>query len=1170
MAAQATPIGTDDRLTLGFGLTFADLHDAAGLQRLDGAFLAFLNAADAELHDRLVEARRGSGGADRTAQAQLLLALVPHLEDFIGELFAIADEIRKLQARHDELAPLHAVKRSFVQRRATKGKSAADAATIDGPAVAQRLADLLGEPVTELAFARRVAEWLEAEVDNRAALDLAAEYAVWATLTPAGQRQHDDGTLFKLPHKTDRMQAIPLQAEHKNGVAVLKGADDRRRHRDGFKLTDKGASFVQALDHANYCIWCHNQGKDSCSRGLRDRRTGLYEHDVFGVKLLGCPLEERISEMNLARARGFAIGALAIVAIDNPLCAATGHRICNDCMKACIYQKQEPVDIPQVETRTLKDVLALPWGFEIYALLTRWNPLNFVRPVPKPPTGRKVLVVGLGPAGFTLAHHLLNDGHTVLGIDGLKIEPLPTQLSGIDLAGYRSPFRPLRDVAEIYESLDERTMAGFGGVAEYGITVRWDKNNLKIVRLLLERRSSFTMYGGVRFGGTLTIDEAFARGFDHVALCLGAGRPTIIPMENGLAHGVRQASDFLMALQLTGAAKADSVANLTVRLPIVVIGGGLTAIDTATEALAYYPVQVEKFLARYERLKAASGDDVIRWEEDEAAIAAEFLAHARALQEERAAAAREGRAPRVAALLESWGGATVVYRRKLVESPSYTLNHEEVAKAMEEGIAFAENLAPEAVEIDTHGHAAALRLKRTDRPQETVTLPARTILVAAGTQPNTVLGREDPSNVRLDGKHFQAFDEGGVAVSPERASKPESVHVLMSNREDGRAVSFFGDLHPSFAGNVVKAMASATRGYPIVSRMLDGCPPSRTTAAGLIAQLDRDLRARIHAVERLTPTIVEVIVQAPAAARAFRPGQFFRLQNFEAFAPKADGTRLATEALALTGAWVDVDRGLVSTIVLEMGGSSNICATFHPGDPVILMGPTGAPTEIAPGETYLLAGGGLGNAVLFSIGQAARAKGSKVLYFAAYKTPQDRFKAEQIEQAADTVIWCCEAAPGLTPGRPQDRTFVGNIVEAMQAYAQGALSADSIRLAEVTRLIAIGSDAMMAAIARARSGPLRPYLRPDHHAVASVNSPMQCMMKEICGQCLQRHCDPLTNVETVVFSCAGQDQPLERIDFPGLRARLRQNSVQEKLTRRWIELVSRGSFDRLGTAGASP
>ena len=108
---------------------------------------------------------------------------------------------------------------------------------------------------------------------------------------------------------------------------------------------------------------------------------------------------------------------------------------------------------------------------------------------------------------------------------------------------------------------------------------------------------------------------------------------------------------------------------------------------------------------------------------------------------------------------------------------------------------------------------------------------------------------------------------------------------------------------------------------------------------------------------------------------------------------------------------------------------------------------------------------------------------------------------------------------------------------------------------------------MMAAIARARGGALRPYLSPQHQAIASVNSPMQCMMKEICGQCLQRHRDPLTNAETVVFSCAGQDQPLDRVDFAGLRARLRQNSVQEKLTRRWIEFAAREPAAEIGTVG---
>ncbi len=382
---------------------------------------------------------------------------------------------------------------------------------------------------------------------------------------------------------------------------MLRRRQDEWRRREGFALTDPGTDLEGALDQANYCIWCHNQRKDSCSHGLNEKDGG-FKKSVFGVTLAGCPLDEKISEMNLVKSRGLSIGALAIVAIDNPLCAATGHRICNDCMKACIYQRQDPVDIPQVETRTLKDVLGLPWGFEIYSLLTRWNPLDVRRPLPRPATGKKVLVVGLGPAGFTLAHHLINDGHFVAAVDGLKIEPLPAGISGVRPDGSRAPLLPIRDIASLVERLDDRIMAGFGGVAEYGITVRWDKNFLKIVRLLLERRRQFAMYGGVRFGGTIGIDDAFDLGFDHVALCAGAGRPTVIPMPNNLAPGVRQASDFLMALQLTGAAKTQSIANLMVRLPVVVIGGGLTAIDTATELLAYYPVQVEKFLARYETL----------------------------------------------------------------------------------------------------------------------------------------------------------------------------------------------------------------------------------------------------------------------------------------------------------------------------------------------------------------------------------------------------------------------------------------------------------------------------------------------------------------------------------------------------------------------------------------
>ena len=213
-----------------------------------------------------------------------------------------------------------------------------------------------------------------------------------------------------------------------------------------------------------------------------------------------------------------------------------------------------------------------------------------------------------------------------------------------------------------------------------------------------------------------------------------------------------------------------------------------------------------------------------------------------------------------------------------------------------------------------------------------------------------------------------------------------------------------------------------------------------------MARLDDELRATVHAVHRLTPNIVEVVVRAPMAARAFKPGQFYRLQNFETLSAQSNGTRLAMEGLALTGASVDRERGLMSTIVLEMGGSSDLCAQLEPGEPVILMGPTGQATETPSGETVLLIGGGLGNAVLFSIGQALRANGSRVIYFAGYKRMIDRYKVEEIERAADVIVWCCDEAPGFRATRPADKAFVGNIVAAIDAYGSGALGATAIPL----------------------------------------------------------------------------------------------------------------------------
>ena len=1150
-----------------FGLSFNDFYDREGLSRLDAAFVAWLKDASIDLHARLMAARAAPEALAVKDESNLLIELARPLEDFVGTLFGVGEEVAALRGRHSRLAPLYDCKRLFVQRYVTRAIKSDAAAALDGASVTARIK--LGIELSadleewELAFALAVRDLVGAEFKVETPtpeITAFAEYAAWALHHPEGKKRHRDGPLFKVPHKLDFEHLVPIETETVDGVIRMKLPRPLLRHREGFALTDQGFDLVRALDHANYCIWCHNQGKDSCSRGLRDRKTGAFQKSPFGVTLAGCPLEEKISEMNLLKAEGFSVGALAIAAVDNPLLAATGHRICNDCMKACIYQKQEPVDIPQIETRTLKDVLGLTWGFEIYSLLTRWNPLNLRRPIPRPATGRTVLVVGLGPAGFNLAHHLMNDGHTVVGIDGLKIEPLPEAQSGVAMDGTRVGFQAVKDVATLRENLGERAMAGFGGVAEYGITVRWDKNYLKMVRLLLERRAEFSMFGGVRFGGTVTVESAFAMGFDHIALCAGAGKPTVLDLPNGLARGVRAASDFLMALQLTGAAKKESIANLQIRLPVVVIGGGLTAIDTATESLAYYPLQVEKFLARHEALVAERGEATVQgnWTPEEREIADEFIAHAKAIRAEREAAAREGREPAIARLVNSWGGVALVYRRRLIDSPSYTLNHEEVLKALEEDIRFVEGLSPVAVEVDAVGQAKALKVAGEQNGAKVeATLPARTILVAAGTQPNTVLAREDATHAFIDGKYFRALDEEGNPATPERVAKPAEVRVLMYRHADNRFMSFFGDLHPSFAGNVVKAMGGAKQGYPVLTRAMTALPAPKRTPAEILSEANREWRARVVRVERLTPTIVEVVVEAPAAARNFEPGQFYRLQNYEARSLQSEGTLLTMEGLALTGAWVDKEKGLLSLIALEMGGSSDLCAMLKPGEPVIVMGPTGAPTEIEPGETVVLVGGGLGNAVLFSIGQAFRKAGSRVLYFAGYKRVIDRYKVEEIEAAADVVVWCCDEEPGFAPGRPQDKALVANIVEAMRRYASGELGDQPIPYNAADRIVAIGSDGMMNAVRLARHNALKPYLKADHRALGSINSPMQCMMKEICAQCLQLHRDPVTGKESVVFSCFNQDQELDRVDFAGLRQRLRQNSVQEKIGALWIDRALR-------------
>ena len=116
---------------LGFSLEFADLYQRPGLEKLDAAFLTHLREIDETLAGQLLAAR-SAPPAPAKEEAALLLALAPHLEDFVGRLFGIGGDMVALAERIDQLAPLFACKRLFVQRRVLKAGKALDAEAIDG------------------------------------------------------------------------------------------------------------------------------------------------------------------------------------------------------------------------------------------------------------------------------------------------------------------------------------------------------------------------------------------------------------------------------------------------------------------------------------------------------------------------------------------------------------------------------------------------------------------------------------------------------------------------------------------------------------------------------------------------------------------------------------------------------------------------------------------------------------------------------------------------------------------------------------------------------------------------------------------------------------------------------------------------------------------------------
>ena len=1028
-------------MKLGFNLDF---------KKLDQIFLDYLFKANKSLYDNILLFRSNPYSIISQDYSEFLLNISPYLDDFLAELFDISNEITSLRLQHKDFDIIYECKRKFVQRYAIKKYPQEKIKDIDFEDIYLKLADLIGKNFTSRDFAKQVIIWQQAEESFVKELDIAAQYAAYRVSNHChsrlgGNNINDDDILFDLPQKLDK----------ENLIDDKKISKYQKNEKLNFDYTDSFLNLDEALNHSHYCIYCHKQDKDSCSKGLKvipqSRHCEERSFDAISGVLMrlprslqsfamtdGCPLKQKISEMNYVKAQGFNLSALAIIVIDNPIVAATGHRICNDCSKACIYQKQDPVNIPLIESNILEETLKLPYGLEIYLLLTRWNPLNIYNPLPKESTNYNILVTGLGPAGFSLSYYLLRSGHNVTAIDGLKITPLPFDIH-----------KPIKFWHEYKNKLSERVPKGFGGVAEYGITVRWDKNNLDILRLILERNNKFKYYDGVALDFNITKEQAFDLGFDHIAFCIGAGgKPKILDIENFDAKGVKTASDFLMTLQSGGAFLENSNTNMLIRMPIAVIGGGLTSLDAATESLYYYKKQVESFVKDYEIAVAKYGKDYTEkdWTKEDNEIAEEFITHAKLFEKAK-------NNEELKEVFKKLGGATVYYRGKLQDSPAYKLNHEELIYALALGINFKENMQPLRINIDKYGHVESVEFRNRDRHCEEM----RSIDAAISLSQTPKIATQ-PKAARNDVKAKTLIMAIGIENNTEF---------------DEAKYSYFGDCNPKYTGSVVKALANSKDGYEAINKKLANNNPNfKGDYKNFVKQLDDLLISKVHKINILGDKIFELVIHSPLAARNFKLGQFFRLQNYS-----ADVTKLI-EPIALSVADINVESGLISFIIYDVGKSTSLCKSFVESEKVVLMGPSGMPLEIPSNKRIVVIDTEPNNILI----KALKDNNNEVMFFT-----YPEIKTQKLTSVDRVII---NASPEIAE--------------------------------ELKSLKIFGESAEI---------------------IVSVNSSMQCMMKGICGQCIQK----VEDERKYIFACSCQNQKAEIVDFESLKTRLRQNSLQEKM-----------------------
>ena len=1099
---------------------YAELSSVSGLTKLDEKFMLFLQKNDAGIAGSLQQYRHHSE-LNKAQESELLINIAKHIEAFIAELFVIESDVKLLREQSLALDPIITFKKLIILKECKKyQRNIADFPSFEYLQnwLEQELQHMPGYKADmELAVAKLTLEYF---VDREKCADKISNITMWACYC-----LHDESAKsivsnwisFKVPQKVVADELI--QTLTNNNIKYI--PESEINPRDGFDLTDKGMGAREVKSELNHCIYCHDKGGDFCSTGFYNKKNKPemgYKTNAHENKLLGCPLEQKISEMNVLKQEGLAIASLAMLMLDNPMCPLTGHRICNDCMQACVYQKQDPVDIPQIESRILKDVLQLPWGVEIYDLFTKWNPLIQQNSVMQPYNGYKVMVMGMGPAGIAMSHYLLREGCAVVGADGAKIPPI----------NKLSLQNPVYDFGSWVENLAKGDAGGFGGVAQYGITARWDKQLLKLVYLSLARKKHFNIMGSTRFGGTVAIDDAFKMGFDHLVIAVGAGLPKALNIPGSLAPGVMSANSFLMSLHLNGGISDNSITDLQIELPAIVIGGGLTGVDTATEVQAYYIQQVERIYDQYAVLaKGTNVEDIFAYVGDDAKLKL-FLQHGKEVKDLRHRVKAAGAIPDFSKLVQGWGGVKIVYRKRMQDSPAYKNNYYELSQALKEGVLYLENLSPEEFLLDASGAAIGLQVRNAQNNNSSK-IDGKTILFATGSKPNVAYAFERSGDIERKGFSYVLYreDSGSLQVddTPDKHCKSKDLAFFSSYAAGGKRVSVIGDTNPAFHGSVVKALASAKQAAPVVMQsMLNNLvPKSLVDYASFEEVILAGAKAKIVAISEVIPGVKKVTIKAPFALKNYCIGNFFRLQNYES------GSKLPDylHPIAVFPSMVSKDAGIFDFYLLDSYENNLIAREWRNGGIISVMGPAGVkatmpkdPKNIILLLDYSQIGPGA------YLASAMKKSGHRVQVVVSLEHGQNLYATEELLAASDNVLIVTNGSISYGSCAGKIDIFEGDMAQALiKEHSFG-----TIKLQDIDMVVIKGIASFVTAIKNIRFGQLKSSFVRNPKTTALVLGPMNCMLKGICAQCLQWQIDPITGLRTKeVYACSWQDQPLEII-----------------------------------------